>query len=150
MTPAEKLQNLLDAPAFKRWFSTANFSENGVSFPSQFMANWVHAYFPSQLFVAFGFEPEISVYKKASAPAIVKKDNIRAYYGAMQNRLENTITSLNIQAENLQASESRISDVDVSAEMTNFTREQIISQSAVAMLAQANSLPQMAMKLIGG
>ena len=68
----------------------------------------------------------------------------------MQNRLENTITSLNIQAENLQASESRISDVDVSAEMTNFTREQILSQSAVAMLAQANSLPQMAMKLIGG
>lgn len=84
------------------------------------------------------------------ADAIVKKDNIRAYYGAMQNRLENTITSLNIQAENLQASESRISDVDVSAEMTNFTREQILSQSAVAMLAQANSLPQMAMKLIGG
>lgn len=76
MTPADKLQNLLDAPAFKRWFSVAKFSENGVSFPSQFMANWVQAYFSSQLFVAFGFEPEISVYKKASAPAIVKKDNV--------------------------------------------------------------------------
>ena len=68
----------------------------------------------------------------------------------MQNRLENTITNLNVQAENLQAAESRISDVDVSTEMTNFVREQILSQSAVAMLAQANSLPQMAMKLIGG
>ena len=86
----------------------------------------------------------------AISEAIIDKDKIRAHLGSMQNRLENTITNLNIQAENLQTSESRISDVDVSAEMTNFTREQIISQSAVAMLAQANSLPQMAMKLIGG
>ncbi|MPM12827.1 hypothetical protein SDC9_59181 [bioreactor metagenome] len=76
MTPAEKLQNLLDAPAFKRWFSTANFSENGVSFPTQFMANWVHSYFSSQLFVAFGFEPEISVYKRPAAPVIKNKDNV--------------------------------------------------------------------------
>ena len=52
-------------------------------------------------------------------------------------------------AENLQAAESRISDVDVSTEMTEFVRQQILSQSAVAMLAQANSLPQMAMQLIG-
>ena len=87
---------------------------------------------------------------KAIDNAIVEKDKIRAHLGAMQNRLENTITNLNVQAENLQAAESRISDVDVSTEMTNFVREQILSQSAVAMLAQANSLPQMAMKLIGG
>ena len=82
--------------------------------------------------------------------AIVSKDKIRAHLGAMQNRLENTITNLNTQAENLQAAESRISDVDVATEMTQFTREQILTQSAVAMLSQANSLPQMAMKLIGG
>lgn len=82
--------------------------------------------------------------------AIEKKDNIRAHLGAMQNRLENTITNLNTQAENLQASESRISDVDVATEMTNFVRNQILTQSAVAMLSQANSLPQMAMQLIGG
>ena len=82
--------------------------------------------------------------------AIVSKDKIRAHLGAMQNRLENTITNLNTQAENLQAAESRISDVDVSAEMTQFVREQILTQSAVAMLSQANQLPQMAMKLIGG
>ena len=82
--------------------------------------------------------------------AIVSKDKIRAHLGAMQNRLENTITNLNTQAENLQAAESRISDVDVAAEMTQFVREQILTQSAVAMLSQANSLPQMAMKLIGG
>ena len=82
--------------------------------------------------------------------AIEIKDNIRANLGAMQNRLENTITNLEIQAENLQAAESQISDVDVATEMTNFTRNQILTQSAVAMLGQANSLPQMALQLIGG
>ena len=87
---------------------------------------------------------------EAITQAIVSKDKIRAHLGAMQNRLENTITNLNTQAENLQNAESRISDVDVSAEMTQFVREQILTQSAVAMLSQATSLPQMAMKLIGG
>lgn len=82
--------------------------------------------------------------------AIVSKDNIRANLGATQNRLQNTVTNLQIQAENLQAAESRISDVDVSMEMTEFVRQQILSQSAVAMLAQSNSLPRMALSLIGG
>lgn len=82
--------------------------------------------------------------------AIVRKDKIRAHLGALQNRFENTVSNLNIQAENLQAAESRISDVDVATEMTNFVRNQILTQSAVAMLSQANSLPQMAMQLIGG
>ena len=82
--------------------------------------------------------------------AIEEKDKIRAHLGAVQNRLENTVSNLNIQAENLQAAESRISDVDVATEMTQFVRNQILTQSAVAMLGQANSLPQMAMQLIGG
>jgi flagellin len=82
--------------------------------------------------------------------AIVSKDKIRAARGALQNRLENTVANLNIQAENLQAAESRISDVDVATEMTEFVRNQILAQAAVAMLAQANSLPRMAMNLIGG
>jgi len=81
--------------------------------------------------------------------AIVSKDKIRAHLGALQNRLENTISNLTTQAENLQAAESRISDVDVATEMTNFVRNQILTQSAVAMLSQANSMPQMAMQLIG-
>ncbi len=82
--------------------------------------------------------------------AIISKDKIRAALGAMQNRLENTINNLSIMAENLQAAESRISDVDVAQEMTEFVRNQILTQAAVAMLAQANSLPRMAMQLIGG
>ncbi len=87
---------------------------------------------------------------EAVQEAIISKDKIRANLGAMQNRLENTITNLEIQAENLQAAESRISDVDVATEMTQFVRQQILTQAAVAMLSQANSLPRMAMQLIGG
>ncbi|WP_256128249.1 flagellin [Desulfolutivibrio sulfoxidireducens] len=81
--------------------------------------------------------------------AIVSKDIIRANLGALQNRLENTISNLQIQAENLQAAESQISDVDVATEMTEFVRRQILTQAAVAMLSQANSLPQMALQLMG-
>ncbi len=81
--------------------------------------------------------------------AINRKDTARASLGALQNRLENTITNLQIQAENLQASESRISDVDVALEMTEFTRNNIMTQAAVSMLAQANSLPQLALQLLG-
>ena len=82
--------------------------------------------------------------------AIISKDKIRAHLGAMQNRLENTISNLQIQAENMQAAESRISDVDVASEMTEFVRNQVLTQAAVAMLSQANSLPQMALQLIQG
>ncbi|MBQ7585218.1 MAG: flagellin [Desulfovibrionaceae bacterium] len=80
--------------------------------------------------------------------AIVSKDKIRAHLGAMQNRLENTISQLQIQSENMQSAESRISDVDVANEMTNFVKNQILTQSAIAMLSQANSMPQMALSLI--
>ena len=82
--------------------------------------------------------------------AIISKDKIRANLGALQNRLENTVSNLQIQAENMQAAESRISDVDVATEMTEFVRNQVLTQAAVAMLSQANSLPQMALQLIQG
>jgi flagellin-like hook-associated protein FlgL len=76
------------------------------------------------------------------------KDKIRADLGALQNRLENTMTNLEIQAENLPASESRISDVDVAREMTEFTKNNVLTQAATGMLAQANSLSQLALSLI--
>jgi flagellin-like hook-associated protein FlgL len=82
--------------------------------------------------------------------AIERKDKIRANLGAYINRLDNTITNLEIQAENLQASESRISDVDLATEMTEFVRNQVLTQAAVSMLSQANSLPQMALSLLNG
>ena len=82
--------------------------------------------------------------------AINSKDAQRANLGALSNRLANTITNLQIQAENLQAAESRISDVDVATEMTNFTRNSILTQAATAMLAQANAMPRLALQLLGG
>ena len=82
--------------------------------------------------------------------AIVSKDTIRANLGAYSNRLSNTISQLTVQAENLQAAESRVRDVDVAEEMTTFVTNQIKSQAAIAMLAQANMIPNMALTLIGG
>ena len=82
--------------------------------------------------------------------AMTAKDKMRAALGATQNRLSNTIQNLEIQAENLQAAESQISDVDVAQEMTAMVTNQILAQSATAMLAQANSLPKMALQLIQG
>jgi len=81
--------------------------------------------------------------------AISIKDTQRASLGALQNRLENTITNLSIQAENLQAAESRISDVDVAVEMTEFTKNMILAQAATSMLAQANGLAQLALSVLG-
>jgi len=83
------------------------------------------------------------------AAAISTKEETRANLGAMQNRLENTITNLSVQAENLAAAESRVSDVDVATEMTAFTKNNILVQAAISMLSQANNLPQMALKLLG-
>lgn len=80
--------------------------------------------------------------------AIRRKDEIRAEIGSTQNRLSATIENVSIQKENLQASESRISDVDVATEMTEFNKTQIMTNAAVSMLAQANSLPKMAQKLL--
>jgi flagellin-like hook-associated protein FlgL len=82
--------------------------------------------------------------------AMARKDKVRADIGALQNRLENTITNLEIQVEALQQSESRISDVDMATEMTEFVRNQVLAQAAISMLTQANSLPQMALSLLNG
>jgi flagellin len=72
----------------------------------------------------------------------------RAKLGANQNRLEHTINNLNVSAENLSASESRIRDADMAKEMMAFTRSQILSQAGTAMLAQANQAPQGVLSLL--
>ena len=72
----------------------------------------------------------------------------RAKLGAFQNRLEHTINNLNVGAENLQAAESRIRDVDMAEEMMTYTKLQILQQSGTAMLAQANALPQSVLQLL--
>lgn len=80
--------------------------------------------------------------------AIIKKDAIRARIGATQNRLSATIDNISIQRENAQASESRISDVDVADEMVEFNRKQLMANAAMSILVQANSLPETARQLL--
>ncbi|MBD2863639.1 hypothetical protein IDH45_16730 [Paenibacillus sp. IB182363] len=72
----------------------------------------------------------------------------RSKLGAYQNRLEHTISNLGTSAENLTASESRIRDVDMAKEMMDFTKNNILSQAAQAMLAQANQQPQGVLQLL--
>jgi flagellin len=72
----------------------------------------------------------------------------RSYLGANQNRLEHTIKNLDTYAENLQASESRIRDVDMAKEMMESTKNNILQQAATAMLAQANQAPQGVLQLL--
>ncbi|WP_033345973.1 flagellin N-terminal helical domain-containing protein [Catenuloplanes japonicus] len=80
--------------------------------------------------------------------AIKLVSTTRAKLGAYQNRLEHTINNLNVSVENLSASESRIRDTDMAAEMVSFTRSQILSQAGTSMLSQANQAPQGVLSLL--
>ncbi|MCC2528399.1 MULTISPECIES: flagellin Hag [Bacillus] len=80
--------------------------------------------------------------------AINKVSTQRAKLGAVQNRLEHTINNLGASGENLTAAESRIRDVDMAKEMSEFTKNNILSQASQAMLAQANQQPQNVLQLL--
>jgi flagellin len=80
--------------------------------------------------------------------AIHKVSTARAALGAIQNRLEHTIANLGVAAENLTAAESRIRDADMAKEMMQFTKQQILLQSSMSMLAQANAQPQQVLQLM--
>jgi flagellin len=80
--------------------------------------------------------------------AINEVSAIRAKLGAYQNRLEHSINSLNISAENLTEALSRVEDVDMAKEMVTYTQQQVLSQSGNAMLAQANERPQQILSLL--
>jgi flagellin len=80
--------------------------------------------------------------------AIEKVSSQRAQLGAYQNRLEHTINNLGTSSENLSAAESRIRDVDMAAEMSEYSKNNILAQAAQAMLAQANQQPQNVLQLL--
>jgi flagellin len=86
---------------------------------------------------------------KAIEGAIKSVSSQRADLGAIQNRFEHTVNNLNTAIENTTASESRIRDTDMAAEMTNFTRSQVLTQAGTSMLAQANQSTQSILKLLG-
>ena len=80
--------------------------------------------------------------------ALKRLNKQRADLGAYQNRLEHTVNGINIGAENLQAAESRIRDTDMAAQMVEFTKNQVLTQSGTAMLAQANAQSQNVLSLL--
>ncbi|MDR3121850.1 MAG: hypothetical protein LBU58_11045 [Clostridiales bacterium] len=80
--------------------------------------------------------------------AIDKVSSARSKLGAVQNRLDHTVSNLNEMALNLTSALSRIQDADMAKEMTEFTKNNIILQAATAMLAQANQLPQNVLQLL--
>jgi flagellin-like hook-associated protein FlgL len=80
--------------------------------------------------------------------ALQRVSHQRALLGAMQNRLEHTIKNLDASTENLQAAESRIRDVDMAKEIMEYTKDSILMQSAQAMLAQANQIPENVLQLL--
>ena len=80
--------------------------------------------------------------------AIDMISSMRSDFGAMQNRLDHTINNLSVQHENISAAESRIRDVDMAKEMMAYTKNNILVQSAQAMLAQANQVPQGVLQLL--
>ncbi|UNC93821.1 hypothetical protein HUE98_06290 [Candidatus Contubernalis alkalaceticus] len=98
---------------------------------------------------------DVSNHDNATAAVRVINDAIeqvsaeRSKMGAFQNRLEHTISNLGTSAENMQAAESRIRDLDMAAEMMDFTKNNILQQAATAMLAQANMAPQAVLQLLG-
>lgn len=81
--------------------------------------------------------------------ALTKINDSMAELGAYQNRLQHTMDNLNVMIENYSASESAIRDVDMAFEMTEFTKNQILQQAGMAMLAQANMAPQQVLQLLG-
>lgn len=81
--------------------------------------------------------------------AIATVSDMRSKIGAWQNRLGNTINNLTTASENVTSAESRIRDVDMAQEMSQFVKSQVLNQAGVAMLAQANQTPQAVLKLLG-
>ncbi|PZP77856.1 MAG: hypothetical protein DI578_18045 [Ectopseudomonas oleovorans] len=95
-----------------------------------------------------GTQGQANVAVKVLDGALAKVSSERSKLGSVQNRLEHTINNLNVGAENLQAAESRIRDVDMAKEMMNFTKNNILNQAAQAMLSQANQQPQAVLQLL--
>jgi len=95
-----------------------------------------------------GLQTEANAAIEALDNAINQVSGTRADLGALQNRLEHTVNNLGVTSENLTAAESRIRDVDMAKEMMEYTKNNILTQAAQAMLAQANMQPQGVLQLL--
>ena len=131
--------------------TTTTVTNDGVNYTAEFNTKSVTNGTNS---TAAEFALDVTTGTKATA-AIKVLDNAltavsaeRSKLGAFQNRLEHTINNLGTSSENLTSSESRIRDVDMAKEMMNFSKNNILSQAAQAMLAQANQQPQGVLQLL--
>ena len=91
----------------------------------------------------------IRLYLDALDAALKDISGRRSNIGAYQNRLESALNNLTVMNENIQAAESRIRDVDIAKETSSMTKYQILQQASASVLAQANQIPSIALKLIG-
>lgn len=90
----------------------------------------------------------LNLIKNGAQSAINTVSSVRADLGAMQNRLEHTINNLDVATENMESSNSRIRDTDMAKEMMEYTKQNVLTQAAQAMLAQANQQPQSILQLL--
>ncbi|MBM3325910.1 MAG: flagellin [Calditrichaeota bacterium] len=119
--------------------------------------DYYYVKFDSMTSDALGLTSDITLIDTASAQtaidtidlAIKSKDTQRTQLGSYVSRMQNAILNLQVSRENAVKSESTIRDADIAAEMSNFVRSQILMQSGVAMLSQANMVPQLVARLIG-
>ena len=116
------------------WFERLGTDTDQTAVRVEFPANGI----PAQLVSNIGLIDD----------ALKKINKQRADLGAYQNRLEHTIRGTDVAVENMQASESRIRDLDMADETVKLTKHQILSQSSTAMLAQANQQSQMVLQLL--
>jgi len=105
-------------------------------------------YMTSESLKVSGVENDIPNALTAIDKAILEVSSQRARLGAYQNRMEYAIESISVTAENLTSAESRIRDVDMASEMVTFTKNNILQQSAMSMLAQANQQPMQILSLL--
>ena len=103
---------------------------------------------PSKQKIAVSTQHAAQIAMETIFTAMLHKEKNRYVMGLMQNRLEATMRTLDDEILNLTAASSNIADVDFAKEMSNFARSQILAQAATAMSAQANVLPQIALKLL--
>ena len=122
-------------------------SDTGVSADG---TAWTINAFQSLINIIDSKNPDGTSIDAASEPktGIGLVNELRSQLGAVQNRLEHTVANTDTVAENMQAAESRIRDVDMAKEMMAFTKNNILNQAATAMLAQANQAPQTVLQLL--
>lgn len=130
--------------AFSIGSTAGTIGATAVDFQDSALTSSLEAVSDIDLKTQTGANDALSVIDKA----IAKVDSIRSKLGAVQNRFESTITNLMNVSENISASRSRILDADFASETAELTKSQIIQQAGLAMLSQANQLPQSALSLL--